>query len=188
MALCGCGDGGNPKLAMMDACNYVRAQESATIRSGEPRTKCCTTWRQIGGRLVLSGFEKPPIYQSCLIEISMVTHHFPDSGREWDRGRRVSRCGELIDIGSRMCTRIDWWVRMDARSTPRPIRCISSDALCSVIPRFSGASYENLIRRQQRRWCSEHRRLSLKYRCSHREIGKSLRFDHKMRCDEIFYD
>ncbi|XP_011260399.1 uncharacterized protein LOC105253808 [Camponotus floridanus] len=82
MALCDCGDGENPKLAVMDACNYIRAQKSVTIRSGEPRTKCCTTRRQIGGQLVLSDFEKPPIYQSCLIEISMVTHHFPDSGRE----------------------------------------------------------------------------------------------------------
>lgn len=179
MSLCGCGDGGNPKLTMMDACNYIRAQESVQWYGRESLERNVA---RLGDKSE-HGWSYRALKSHRFIEISMVTHHSPDSGRKWDRGRRVSRCGESIDIGSRMCTRIDCWVRMDVR----PIRCILFGALCSVISRF-GASYENLIRRQQRRWCWEPRRLSLKYRCSHRVLGKSLRFDHKMRCDEIFYD
>lgn len=85
MALRGCGDGGSLKLAMMDACNHACAQESVRRYGRESIERNVHDSETNRWTSVLPGFEKPPIYRSRLIEISMVTHHSPDSDREWER-------------------------------------------------------------------------------------------------------
>lgn len=146
----------------------------------------CTTRRQIGGRRSSRALKSHRFIGAVWSKFQWSHTILPivtESGREkgksmrkvdryWQQVGRMYMYGWLSTYGCAKHTATDT-MYLVRRFVLRH----------SAIPRSFVREFDKAS--TTARWCSEHRRLPLKYRCSHREIGKSSRFDYKMRCDEI---